>query len=346
MRRFGIHIFLGGLTVCCQLALAQRVDEQGVNMKKTGQSTMNFLQVGLVPEATALGDAYTAVGTGITSIFYNPAGLSEMAGKFQVFSSNTNWIADIHYVAAAVAWNLNTAGVVALSIVSVDYGDIIETSLLTSADIATHPKGYIDSGNMVSNMGGRAIGLAYSRGISREFKFGISTRLVRQQLGQSILTDTDGRQNNDYQLLVYDLGVKYYTPYKSFRFGMSIRNFSTAVKYEEITTQLPMTFAFGGVIDLMDFINPDHSENHTVLASAEFSHPNNYTERIHMGISYSFYGLFLVRGGYVTNHDVKSWSGGFSIPVRLRGSLTEISYTYSNMAVFNGVSRMGITFSF
>ncbi len=344
MRKYGLSILLSVLTTGSPLLMGQRIDEQGVDMKKTGQSTMTFLQVGLVPEATALGDAYTAIGTGITSIFYNPAGLSEMTTKFQFFSSNTDWIADIHYVAVGLAWNLNNAGVLGLSFLSVDYGDIIETTLITSSEIATHPQGYNDTGNMVSNVGGRALGLAYSRGISQEFKFGFSARLIRQQLGQSTLAA--GRKNNDYELLVYDLGVKYYTPYKSFRFGMSIRNFSNAVKYEEITTQLPMTFAVGGVIDLMDFIDPDHDEKNTLFASAEFTHPNDYTERLHLGLNYTFHGLISLRGGYVTNHDIKSWSGGFGVPVKVGGSTADISYTYSNMAVFESVSRMAITFSF
>ncbi|MFC1481733.1 PorV/PorQ family protein [Candidatus Neomarinimicrobiota bacterium] len=344
MRKYNLGIIIGAFVLCSQMVLGQRADEQGVNMKKTGQSTMTFLQVGLVPEATALGDAYTAVGTGITSVFYNPAGLSETTERFQFFASNTSWIADINYLAGGLAWNLNNAGVVGFSFLSVDYGDIIETTLISSSEIANHPSGYNETGDMVSNVGGQAIGLTYSRGISRVFKFGFSGRLVRQQLGQSTLST--GLKNNQNELIVYDLGVKYYTPYKSFRFGMSIRNFSKALIYEVSTSQLPMTFAVGGVMDLMDFINPDHNENNSLLASAEFTHPNNYTERLHLGLGYTFNGLFSLRGGYVTNHDIKSWSGGFSVPVKVAGSTTEISYTYSDMAIFENVSRMGIIISF
>lgn len=43
---------------------------------------------------------------------------------------------------------------------------------------------------------------------------------------------------------------------------------------------------------------------------------------------------------------IKSWSGGFGIPVKVGGSTADISYTYSDMAVFKNVSRMSITFSF
>jgi hypothetical protein len=337
--------FCQGILLILLLALrtfAQTVDAQGVDMKKTGQSTMNFLQVGVVPEATAVGDAYTALGEGIRSVFYNPAGLAEMNSRFEVFLSNTPWIADIHYMADAVAWNMGNAGVIGLTLLSVDYGDIIGTRLISVDEIATDELGYEETG-LIEDVGAYAIGLAYARSITTAFKFGISMRSAAQQLGRSTLAT--GRKTNEHRLWVYDLGVKYYTPFKSFRFGMSIRNFANAVKYEEITTQLPLTFAVGGVIDLMDFITPGDGSS-SLLASMEFSHPNNYTERLHMGLNYTFSNLVSVKAGYVTNHDVIGWSGGFGIQQNLMGITAQISYSYSNMDVFNDISRFALTLSF
>ncbi|MFB0516733.1 MAG: PorV/PorQ family protein, partial [Candidatus Neomarinimicrobiota bacterium] len=312
-------------------------------MKKTGQSTMNFLQVSVVPDATALGDAYTALGQGIRSVFYNPAGLAEMTDKFEFFLSNTKWIADIQYIANGIAWNLKNYGAIGLSLVHVNYGDIIGTRLISAAEIATDETGYVETG-MVDNVGAYAFGLTYARNISTLFKFGLSLRYVNQQLGQSNLAS--GLKDNEHQLMVYDLGVKYYTPIESFRFAMSIRNFGNAVKYEEITTQLPMIFAVGGVIDVMNVLNPVHGENNSLLVSMEFTHPNNYTERLHMGLEYTLNNMISLRGGYVTNHDVKGWSGGFGIQYNLMGITAHISYSYSNMAVFADVNRFALTFTF
>ena len=66
---------------------------------------------------------------------------------------------------------------------------------------------------------------------------------------------------NDATKLVFDLGVKYYTLFKDFRFGMAIRNFSSDIKRELISEQLPLTFTIGGAIDLMDFFNETHDKN-------------------------------------------------------------------------------------
>ncbi|UCD36909.1 MAG: PorV/PorQ family protein [Fidelibacterota bacterium] len=326
-----------------QNALGQTAEDQGVNMKKTGQSTMNFLQVGVVPEAAALGDAYTAVGQGIQSVFFNPAGLAEMTNKVEFFLSNTEWIADIQYIANGAAVNLARYGAIGFSLVHVDYGDIIGTRLISVAEIATDETGYVETG-LVKNVGAYAFGLTYAQNISTLFKFGVSARYVIQQLGQSMLAS--GLKYNEHRLMVFDLGVKYYTPIKSFRFAMSIRNFANAVKYEEITTQLPMTFAVGGVVDVMDILNPTRDGSSSLLASIEFTHPNNYTERLHMGLEYTLGGMVSIRGGYVTNHDVKGWSGGFGLRPNIGGLTAKISYSYSNMDIFSDVNRLAVTFAF
>ena len=94
MKKINILVFVI-LFLSAHLLFAQGASEKGVDLKKTGQSTMNFLQVGVVPNAVSLGEAYTAIGTGVQGMFYNPAGLAEMNSSFEVFASSMEWIADI-----------------------------------------------------------------------------------------------------------------------------------------------------------------------------------------------------------------------------------------------------------
>lgn len=323
--------------------------EKGVDLKKTGQSTMTFLQVGVVPEAVAIGEAYTAIGTGIQSMFYNPAGLAEMNSKYEVFASNLEWLVDIKYFAGGVAYNMDTYGVVGLNFLTVDYGDIIGTRLLTTAEQADNPLGYIETG-MVDNVGAYAFGLTYARKITNDFSVGLGIRYAIHQLGSQVLGQylTSGKTtDNEQGKVIFDLGVKYYTPFKSFRFAMSIRNFSTSAKYEEVSTSLPFVFAVGGAIDIMDFIDPSHNEENTLLLSSEFSHPNNYTERVHTGIEYTLMGMFSLSGGYVTNHDVNGLSLGLGFKANIMDAVTtKINYTYSNLKLFDDVNRFSIMFAF
>jgi len=341
-----IHLLIGAILLCVVPLLAQDlVFEQGVGLKKVGQSTMNFLQVGVVPRASALGEAYTAVGKGPEALFYNPAGMAEMNGRFGVFVSGTKWIADIQYLGGAVAWKLGNAGTVGLSFLTVDYGEMFGTSLISKSSAASNPIGYIDNGAF-SNTGAYAFGLGFARTVSSMFIIGGDVRYVGQQLGQSITTDTNGQlKDNTANRLVFDLGVKYNTGFKSFNFGMSIRNFATSVKYEELTAQLPMTFAVGASMDILDLFMNDHKD-HAALVSIEFSHPNNYTERLNMGLEYTFMNRVSLRGGYITNSDLAGLCFGAGISQELMGKKLEIGYSYSLFDVFDNINRLSIGISF
>jgi hypothetical protein len=342
-----VYLLIGAILSCSIPLFAQQdlVFEQGVGLKKVGQSTMNFLQVSVVPRAAALGEAYTAIGKGPEALFYNPAGLAEMNGRFGAFVSGTKWIADIQYLGGALAWKFGNIGTVGLSFLTVDYGEMYGTSLISKSAAATNPLGYIDNG-VFTNTGAYAFGLGFARAISSLFVIGGDVRYVGHQLGQNITTDTNGQlKDNEAKNLSFDFGVKYNTGFKSFNFGMSIRNFATSIKYEELTAQLPMTFAVGASMDMLDWFMAEHKD-HAALFSIEFTHPNNYTERLHMGLEYSFLDRLSLRGGYVMNHDIAGLSFGAGFKQSLMGTAMEVSYSYSMMDVFDDVNRLSVGFSF
>lgn len=315
-----------------------------IGLNKLGQTTMNFLQVSLSPKGSALGDAYTAVGTGVDAIFYNPAGLAEYDGKFDAVFNMTKWIADITYTSGAFAWNMDVYGTIGFSYLSVDYGDIYATSLLDVESAAIDPDGYIDNDKM-DNVGAYAIGLTYSRFISNQFLMGGSIRYVGQQLGESVLAS--GPKTNEENKLAFDFGLKYYLGFKSTRFGVSIRNFATSVKYEEVTAQLPLVFVLGVALDLMDFTDSEMSKNNSLILATDFSHPNNYTERVSVGLEYSFMNLISLRSGYQSNLDFGGFSAGFGLSLPpFSGTKAEFNYSFSQFKTFNNVNRFSFLLSF
>ena len=185
MKRFFIYVLILLIGVLSAGSLLAQV-----GMKKVAQSTMNFLQVGVVPAASSMGDAYTAVGTGCESIFFNPAGLPEMESRFDVMAATTQWFADINYMVGALAWNMGNFGTVGVSFVAVDYGDIIWTGLAESPD---DEAGYVEYG-MIDNTGAYAVGLSYGRRITNKFSIGGNVRYVAQHLGESYLAS--GKKKN------------------------------------------------------------------------------------------------------------------------------------------------------
>jgi len=317
----------------------------GVGLKKTGQTTMNFLQIGVSPKASGLGAAYTSLSRGVESIFANPAGLTEMTSQFEAFVSSTQWFADIKYLSGALAWNADEWGAFGFSFVIVDYGSITQTTLIPSTAAGTDPLGYTKLGE-VKNVGAYSIGFSYVRQISTKFSIGGTAKYVGQQLGQVMLTD--GLSDIQKHTWAFDMGVKYFTGIESLRLGMSMRNFSTPIYYQSASAKftLPMTFAVGLGMNIMDLINKDMSKEHQLMLSAEFVHPNNYTDRICTGFEYTFSDMVSLRAGYETNHDVLSWAGGVGVKQSIGGILFDINYSYSDTEYFDGVNRFSINIAF
>ncbi len=311
-----------------------------VGLKKLGQSTMNFQLVSISPRASAMGEAYYAVGTGAESIFYNPAGLVEMDNTFNVVVDYTQWIADINYLGGAASWNLGNYGAVGVSLLSVSYGTLYGTSLDPNSGSTL---GYIDNGTL-SNVSAYSFGVSYAKAVSTQFAIGGNFRIAGQNLGENRFMDGTDVKNNATKL-VFDVGVKYYTGFKNFRFGMAIRNFSSNIVREAIYEQLPLTFTVGTAIDLMDFINPSHSPDDGLTFAADFLHSNNYSERFNIGAEYRLLGVLALRGGYQTNRDIASWSLGVGLNKTIDGNEIGVNYSYSKMDVFKNINRLSVEFS-
>ena len=315
-----------------------------VGLNKVAQSTMNFQQVGISARASALGEAFCAVGRGSESIFYNPAGVVETDKTFDLKLCATQWIADINYMAGALSYDMGSYGSVGLSFLSVDYGDIYTTSLLDASESALYPVGYKDTG-IASNVGAWSLGLTYGRAISTQFMIAGNARLVSQSLGTTAIAVGSSKDNNATKL-VFDAGVKYYTGLKSFRFGMAIRNFSSNIKREEINEQLPLTFTMGTALNLFDLILTSQADENELTLAVDFIHPNNYSERVNVGLEYIFMKKLALRGGWQSNQDLASWSAGLGVHSAIGGSEVAFDYSYSYFDIFDGVNRFSLGIGF
>ena len=310
-----------------------------IGLNKLAQSTMNFQLVGVSPKASAMGEAFFTAGVGAESMFYNPAGLAVSPNRFEAILNYTQWIGDVNYLCGAVTCNLGPIGVLGLSLLSVDYGTIYGTQLDPSP---SSPDGFIEIGEL-SNIGATSAGLSYARAINANFSMGGSVRVAAQNLGSNTFVDGTIRKNNAAKL-VFDAGVRYDTHYRGFAFGMAIRNFSSNVKREEISEQMPLTFTMGAAVDLWDLAA--ESDRHDLLFAVDFLHSNSYSERIHMGAEYLFMGMLALRAGYQTNRDIASWSAGIGFITALQGCDVEINYAFSKMELFDDVNRFSVRFGF
>lgn len=325
---------------------------------KLAQTGMQFLSVVSDARAAALGNSVTTLPMGSSSLFFNPATMTE--SKFLEMSTSINqWIADIRHNTLSLSINPANGdyGVFGISVQSVDYGEIIGTVVDNSK-----PQGFSDFseiGLSNPNPKGLAIGLGYAKSLNTQFSVGGQVRYVHQDLGASIIAADTVRHidtlatprdttvvinrnlvNNRKAPIVFDFGTTFKTGFKSLVLGMSVRNFATEVKYADESFELPLTFNVGLSMDVMDFFE-DRSFISSVFVSTNAVHNRDYHEQIYVGTEITVLQALALRGGYVSSSDENALSFGFGV------SLVGVTfdYAYTPYGIFDKVQRFTLRYS-
>jgi hypothetical protein len=130
------------------------------------------------------------------------------------------------------------------------------------------------------------------------------------------------------------------TGLKSFAFGMSVRNFSREVTYEQESFPLPLTFTLGVSMDAMDFFS-DRSLVNSVLVSIDAVHNRDYYEQVFFGLDCKVLDVLSIRGGYVTSSD----EAGFSVGAGVTKFGAAVDYAFAPFGVFDNIHRISVRFS-
>ena len=302
---------------------------------KYAQTGYQFLSVNTDARAEAMGSAYTTVQGNSSSLFYNPAGIVQSDNMFDISLSRMQWIANITYNAMGFTFRPENGdyGVFGVSLMTVDYGDdIYGTMVWGNAD------GFIETGTI--NASSMALGIGYAKNLTDRFSVGGQVKFVTQHLGESVIPG-EGLKKNLTNVYAFDFGTLYQTGFKSLVFGMTVRNFSQEIRYEQENFQLPLTFKMGLSMYVSDLyqILPD---NQKVLVSFDAVHPRSFSEYINMGMEYSYEKLFTLRLGYSSSKNLYSMSYGFGV----QAYGIQLDYAYVPFSSFDNVNRFTVRFSY
>jgi len=328
LMRYAPALLLVGLLLCTEAGAQEQV--------KLAQTGMQFLSVVSDARAGALAGAVTTLPLGSSSLFFNPACMTE-GNMVEAAVSINQWIADIKHTTFSIAYKPahGDYGVVGLSVQSVNYGEILGTA------VGSGGTDYVDIGTIdVSSL---AVGLGYAIALSEQFSVGAHVRWVKQDLGQSQVVNADSTTstyNNKKNPFVVDFGTLFKTGFKSLAFGMSVRNFSTEVTYVRESFELPLTITLGLSMDMMDFAG-DRSIVNSVLVSVDAVHNRDYREQVFLGAECTVMKLLALRGGLITNSDEDRWTFGFGVS---QFGLA-VDYAYTPFGIFNNVQRVSVRFS-
>lgn len=283
-----LRIILTALCCCAGLLTAQ----QAV-LTKTGTTAASFLKIGVGARPIAMGGAYTAVSSDLSAIYWNPAGLGRIRGGEAAFN-HIDWIADIKYDNAALAFILDEMGTLGISFTSMNVGEIEVT---TTAD----PEG---TGERYT-AGGTLMNLTYARNLTDRFTIGFNVKYIREHLW-----------NMNAQSFSLDFGTLYTAPVlNGLTIGASMSNFGPKMKLEgrdnkilvrtgagnqniidgELSLDgydLPLMFRVGIATDAVN------DDNTRITLAVDAVHPNDNTEYVNSGIEYSWANIVSLRGGW------------------------------------------------
>jgi len=332
-------------------------------INRYGTTTANFLEIGVGSGATAMGDAYVAVANDVSSIYWNPAGLSSVTNSSALFMIQP-WLVDIDMLFAGGAMVVPNIGVIGLGITHLDYGEMDVTNL-----------DYQNGTGERFGASDLAATFTFSRKIVSWFSFGASMKYINSNIWHSSAS-----------AFAVDLGVLVNTSFFSFtgkekdgmNIGMSISNYGTRMKYDGIDNYQPIDISeyeegnYGDVagqfrtsewelplIFRIGFaIKPIVTNSINLILAADALHPNNNAESVNVGASLDYkipgFGKVSLRQGMKNgmnsltkdNNDLGFTFGAGVEMLYLGNKSLAIDYTYKTMGIFGNIQIYTVGVSF
>lgn len=300
------------------------------DFSKVGTAAAQFLKIGVGARANALGGSFTAIANDVSTIYWNPAGITNLNG-FSLAVTHNEWFADISHDFAGIVYPVSQSDVLALHIIALNTGEQEVTTV-------TQPDGtgiYYD----VSDL---AIGLSYARMLTDRFSVGLTVKYVQQNL-----------YNESANTFAIDLGTYLRTGFHDLIIAMNMSNFGGNMQLEgrdlititDINNQvsgnynpdatlktepwpLPLTFRVGIAMDVVGGSDPvvASSQNRFTLA-VDGVHPNDNTEKLNIGGEYAWSEMVFARVGYKINYDLEEWT--FGVGLRMDVVNQQVGFDYA-----------------
>ncbi len=317
------------------------------NVSKRGTTAATFLSIGQSARAIGMGSAFVGVVNDVSSIYWNPAGLTKAEGG-QIMVDHTSWIAGTEYNFFAVSYNIGDYGTVGVSFIGSNIGDMKVTTI-------EEPWG---TGEVFSATD-MAISLAYAMQLTDRFSIGFNPKFVYQ-----------GIWKMSASAFAIDMGVQYVTPFDDAILAMSITNFGTEMRLlgqsnlvlydpDPYTTgnnnkipayletkewALPLTFRVGVAY------NPIKSEYHRLTLAFDALHPSDDYESVNIGFEYGFQDFLFLRAGYKSlflDDSEESYALGFGVKKNLMGNVAiKVDYAYQDFGRLNNIQKFSLTVCF
>jgi len=326
---------------------------------KVGTTVSQFLKIGVGSRATGMGEAYVAMASDASGLYWNPAGIARANGGEIMFQKN-NWIADVSINYLGVIFPLYGIGTVGVSITSLTMDDEPVRTVL-------EPNGTGEEFT-ASDL---AMQVSLARALTDRFSIGFNAKYIQENIWHSTATG-----------MAIDVGTLFRTQFKDMRLGMSISNYGSSMTmsgrdglirydpapgsegnndaipadYSMDDWDLPLIFRVGVALDVIDVGVTK------VTLAVDAIHPNDNYESINIGSELSVLGKYFLRAGYKspfveTNSSVSAsdledreegltFGAGFDLPLFGSASGIRFDWAYADFNRLNNVQRFNLSLYF
>ena len=322
-----------------------------------------FLKIGPGARVDSLGGAFSAIANDVTTIYWNPAGLSQLK-KTSFSDTHTVWLADVRYNYLAFATPIEKVGTLGASVTFLNVPDTEITTLAKP-----------DGTGLWYSAWDTAISLAYSRQLYQKesgtnLSIGINAKYIHQQI-----------HRESARGVAIDVGTLYHTGWRSLRIGMSFSNFGPEMSFsgpdletgveeagdertadyhpypdttnparkaelETIEYPLPSNFRLGVAYDLID------NESNLLTIALDGNHPNDNSERLNIGLEYWFKKMAAIRAGYKfrlgpdRSDDQEGLTLGLGVHLKFSQTRLSLDYAFADFGYLQQAHRVSLGLMF
>lgn len=328
-----------------------------------GTAGAQFLKIGPGARVDSLGGAFSAIANDVTTIYWNPAGLSQL-DKTSFSDTHTVWLADVRYNYLAFATPIEKVGTLGAS---VTFLNVPDTEITTLAQP--------DGTGLWYSAWDTAVSLAYSRELyhnesGTKLSIGINTKYIHQQI-----------HRESARGVAIDIGSLYHTGWRSLRIGMSFSNFGPEMSFsgpdlesgvetagdeqtaeyqpfpdttnpsrraflDTIEYPLPTNFRLGVAYDLVD------NDSNLLTVALDGNHPNDNSERLNLGFEYWYKKAAALRAGYKfrlgpdQSEDEEGLTLGLGIHLKFSNTTLSLDYAFADFGILQNAHRVSLGLKF
>jgi hypothetical protein len=277
-----------------------------------GRTAADFLMIGHGAHAAAMGGAFTAMSSEVTSAYWNPAGLSSLE-RAGVSFGHFSWYQDITVEQISFGLPVNDRFSGAVSATYVNYGTI---------------DGYDAQGDATGDLvaydwvGGISMAMA----LSESFAIGVTGKYVNQRL-----------DDVSASAFAADLGIRYSS--ESFAVGVTVVNLGSDIKFNKVSEKLPAATRLGLMFRPL---------SGAVATTFELEQRFYGDLVLRQGLELGFEDTYYLRAGYdyVPAQDGRQLATGMSAGAGLRLGFADIDYAFTpnDKSTSEDLHRFTLTF--